>query len=572
MFLLRKSAKALKFFFMIAIVYGLIFYVFSFQILNREPVDNFAAARASHSELQQTINTLAKDERIEKQFLGKNTEFMSCFLTGLYCPESNPQKGVVGHVSEFFVFPFLNKPASGIYWAQTSLENTGLIPSVSAAEGIGFAAIKPISSLWKVFRDVAYLLVVVVIVAVGFLIMFRTKIDAQTAITAEQALPRIVITLLLITFSFPIAGFLIDLMYFLMAVTITIIAGDPTKQFFDVSVMQNQMLSAGPHMILSEEFLFPTYSRSLTNTEALGGWAQVIALFEQANIPVAEQLVWFIKLTEVGQSFVLVLPGIIQFFVYMLGFVLATMAAARITAFGNLFLSIFEGWSAAGFGVGKLVSTGLTIALFLIIFFMIALWAVPILLAVVILLTLVFLFVRVFVLVLTTYLKILLMIIFSPVYLLLDIIPGQSAFGSWFKSLFGELMTFPIISSILVLAHVLVNTVYASTGNLVPGEAGGFWAPPFLYGLNQSAYAFLIGTGLILLIPDIVKWFKDAIGIKPLPLNVGFGTFFQGGTTVLQGGAEAAGSFSSFGRLLYGDRFGVGDTIRKMFGIGGGGK
>jgi len=43
--------------------------------------------------------------------------------------------------------------------------------------------------------------------------MFRVKLDPKTVVTIESAIPRIVIGIILVTFSYAIAGFLIDLMW-----------------------------------------------------------------------------------------------------------------------------------------------------------------------------------------------------------------------------------------------------------------------------------------------------------------------------------------------------------------------
>lgn len=53
-------------------------------------------------------------------------------------------------------------------------------------------------------------------VVVGIMIMLRTKVNAQTVITIQSALPNLLITLLLITFSYAIVGLMIDIMYFLI--------------------------------------------------------------------------------------------------------------------------------------------------------------------------------------------------------------------------------------------------------------------------------------------------------------------------------------------------------------------
>jgi len=52
----------------------------------------------------------------------------------------------------------------------------------------------------------------------AFMIMFRVRISPQTVITVQSALPKIIFTLILITFSYAIAGFLIDLMYVVIGI------------------------------------------------------------------------------------------------------------------------------------------------------------------------------------------------------------------------------------------------------------------------------------------------------------------------------------------------------------------
>lgn len=84
------------------------------------------------------------------------------------------------------------------------------------AQGTGYAAMGPFLEFWKGFRNLAYSLYIIMFVVVGIMIMLRTKINAQTVITIQAALPNLLITLLLITFSYAIVGFMIDIMYFLI--------------------------------------------------------------------------------------------------------------------------------------------------------------------------------------------------------------------------------------------------------------------------------------------------------------------------------------------------------------------
>ena len=51
------------------------------------------------------------------------------------------------------------------------------------------------------------------------MIMFRVKINPQTVVSLQTMIPKLVTTLILITFSFAIAGLVIDMIYvFLLAI------------------------------------------------------------------------------------------------------------------------------------------------------------------------------------------------------------------------------------------------------------------------------------------------------------------------------------------------------------------
>lgn len=94
-------------------------------------------------------------------------------------------------------------------------QKAGFVDKAYAQDG-GFGVLQPIQSIWVATRNVAYLITSLTLVVIGFMIMMRKKLDAQTVIGIQQALPSIVITLLLITFSYAIAGFMIDLLYFIL--------------------------------------------------------------------------------------------------------------------------------------------------------------------------------------------------------------------------------------------------------------------------------------------------------------------------------------------------------------------
>ena len=83
--------------------------------------------------------------------------------------------------------------------------------SVQAESGFEELSDSGIIRIWRNFRNAAYALMVVVLVIIGFLIMIRFKLDPRTSVTAVNAIPRVVVALLLITFSFAISGLMIDI-------------------------------------------------------------------------------------------------------------------------------------------------------------------------------------------------------------------------------------------------------------------------------------------------------------------------------------------------------------------------
>lgn len=108
-----------------------------------------------------------------------------------------------------------SRPASGVRYVSDIASRFHLIPE-AYAQGFGFKAVEPIQNLWKAFRNMSYALLVIVILAMAFMIMFRVKISPQIVISVQSALPRLVGILILITFSYAIAGFLIDISYLII--------------------------------------------------------------------------------------------------------------------------------------------------------------------------------------------------------------------------------------------------------------------------------------------------------------------------------------------------------------------
>ena len=122
-------------------------------------------------------------------------------------------------------------------YAQTSspcLRNNG----ANAPNGIGFCAIEPLLPVWVAMRNVVYLLFVLVFVIIGIGIMLRLHIDPRTVMTIQNQIPKIIIGILAITFSFAIAGLLIDIMWvtiYLFASVLTSATGIGTTSMINIT-------------------------------------------------------------------------------------------------------------------------------------------------------------------------------------------------------------------------------------------------------------------------------------------------------------------------------------------------
>ncbi len=139
--------------------------------------------------------------------------------------------GAIGMIADLTGAMYDNRPASTGQYVQYLASNMGLpfdaVKPVYAAGGIGFTGLNPILELWKVVRNLSYLVFALIFIVIGLMIMLRVKIDPKTVVSVQNALPKIFLALILITFSYPIAGFLIDLMYLLIGVILSIFSQIP---------------------------------------------------------------------------------------------------------------------------------------------------------------------------------------------------------------------------------------------------------------------------------------------------------------------------------------------------------
>lgn len=129
--------------------------------------------------------------------------------------------GMLGFTSNM-IASLYTPPASGVQYL-ASLKDTFLGKPAYAQQGFGFAGLQPILPLWRSFRNMVYLLSSIFFVVIGIMIMLRVKISPQAVVTFQNAVPQLITTLVLVTFSYAIAGLLIDLMNFVQGSVIALL-------------------------------------------------------------------------------------------------------------------------------------------------------------------------------------------------------------------------------------------------------------------------------------------------------------------------------------------------------------
>ncbi len=505
---LKKILSSGKKIFLIVFVYLSIIALFIHFISKDSQKFSQNKINQSRQEIYRVIN----DEKLNSTKEGKLAisvyRGIMCSMIGEACTD-NPDDGdknfkssFFGVISHLFVFPYANPPASGVYWVYSGLQNSGFVSKAYAWEGIGMAAIRPLKDIWVAFRDISYMILVLVLVSIGFMIMFRTKINPQTVITVENSLPKIVMALILITFSFPIAGFLIDLMYVLIILVI---------QILSPQILQIKDIGINSSADLVSQYLNPTLGKIFP--------------------PRFFQNYW-----HIGNDMYNILPETIRLILMPIlqiaaGIIGMTIGSKIVSSNKGLMQAIANGFNNIGASAIGWIPTLIGLILDVALFGAIAVFGPPALLGFLVFFTLIFVIFRVFFVLLFNYISVLLLIILSPVILIFEAIPGKGTFSWWIKNIMANLLSFVLVITLLLISTI-IGATFSANKESTP------WAPPFIWGIDGQSLAGVVGLGIYLLIPDLIKLLKEVMGVKGLPVGIGLGTFF-GGVGAAYGGATA---------------------------------
>jgi len=102
-------------------------------------------------------------------------------------------------------------PVNMAYFWNDSIKHVPVLNKALAADTYPHAMINAVLNIWKGIRNVALALMSVILLYIGILIILRKKVNPQLVVTVQYAIPKIVIGLLLIIFSYPIGAIITSL-------------------------------------------------------------------------------------------------------------------------------------------------------------------------------------------------------------------------------------------------------------------------------------------------------------------------------------------------------------------------
>ncbi|QQG43759.1 MAG: hypothetical protein HYW45_01920 [Candidatus Daviesbacteria bacterium] len=370
----------------------------------------------------------------------------------LYSPGQSG--GALAGVTNIFVAMYTNPPTSTVQYLASVGNNFLAKPAYAQVGGSGAGIIEPVRQLWLISRNLAYFIFTFVFIAIGFMIMFRSKINPQTVISAQAALPGLVIGIVLVTFSYFFSALLIDTSFVGVQAVAQIFLATP-----NVLQVQDLANSSNVFNMFVSTFRIPENIHDVTK-----------GLFGTLSSTVGGE--------RGGAALAIGLPAII-----------GTIVGTIVFPGAGTLLGLGAG-TALGAGAGAAFTgiVGLIVPLILVIALLIQ-------------------FFRLLWKLIGAYIALLVSTILSPFIILYSSIPGKGgSLNLWWKTILANALVFPAVFAAFLFAGMILQTDSKS------------WvaSPPLFGGLSIELLRLIIAYGLILGTPAIPDMVKNAFGVKDI--------------------------------------------------------
>jgi hypothetical protein len=342
-----------------------------------------------------------------------------CILTGIDPVNKQPCLGINPYTQQLGYAPektqggligFMGGQIGGMYappgmtadTIRSVATNFGIVKNVHAQEDQGYGAnnLSPLSDIFSVTRNLAYMLLVIVFVLIGMAIMLRIKIDPRTVMTVQNRIPKIIVGILLITFSYAIAGFLIDLMW--------------VTTYVSVNTLTEIQATSPSGDVVADEITAEKATRNLLDSP-IGFISGTLGIIDTVR--------------DTGGSLGDILTNVLLSAIGIEGW----KGDCGLLG-GTIKACVYDFFHAIFVGIGWLI---VLIALIVTLF-------------------------RIWFMLLKAYAYLVLDVILAPLWIIAGLIPGSSlGFGSWIRHFLSHLLIFPAAVSLFLLAGKLIEIMKA---------------------------------------------------------------------------------------------------------------
>lgn len=381
--------------------------------------------------------------------------------------QQNPtQPGGLLGATTVLIGAMYTQPASSTQYVRHLADNFGFIDKATAQTDDGFDGLGPLLQLFVRIRDITYLLLVIVFIIVGIGIMLRLNIDPRTVMTIQNQIPKLIIGIILVTFSYSIAGFMFDMTW---AVT-----------YFGIN--------------------------TITASKACPSEPDESSLTEVATTNLLNVPFWYVSdvFSKAGchGSFDGV-SGIAWNVSASLGNIVAQANLERL-GLGNDSGDGCDpsvGWSGINVDFQDCAAAGIG---------WVIKWLITVILFIVLLISIFIQLFKVWYMLLRAYISILIAIILAPLWIIMGVIPGGGlGFGQWMRHMVAHLAIFPAAALMFTLASYISGN--PSFNNI---EEGAIYTLPLLGNPNINegiSFGYIMALGFILLTPDLLNLIRDAL-------------------------------------------------------------
>lgn len=126
---------------------------------------------------------------------------------------TNTNGGVLGFTTSALTSLYTEHPLDEQQYLAYLGNQLGVTETHAQVVGSANSVLSSVFSLWQVSVQFAYILMIIVFIVVGLMVMFRHRLNPQTVVSIQMALPGLVIGLVLITFSYFLASLISDIAF-----------------------------------------------------------------------------------------------------------------------------------------------------------------------------------------------------------------------------------------------------------------------------------------------------------------------------------------------------------------------